>query len=69
MNVHLIASNVADLEVALGFLRISKQIIDMGEIRRARGVYVCTVKLAKPFKEVSGAISAKFGQFVQLRKP
>lgn len=69
MNVHLIASNVADLEVALGFLRISKQIIDMGEIRRARGVYVCTVKLAKPLKEVSDIISAKFGQFVQLRKP
>lgn len=68
MNAHLIAGNRSDLEVGLGFLRISRQIKDMGETRRARGVYVCTVKLTKPFKDVADTISAKFGRFVQLRK-
>jgi hypothetical protein len=69
MIAHLIAANRSDLEVGLGFLRISKQIKDMGEIRRARGVYVSTIRLSKPFKEVADTISARFGRFVQLRKP
>lgn len=69
MTAHLIAANRSDLEVGLGFLRISKQIKDMSEIRRARGVYVSTVRLTKPYKEVSGTISARFGRFIQLRKP
>lgn len=69
MSAHLIAANRSDLEVGLGFLRISRQISDMGEIRQARGVYVATVKLTKPFKDVADTISARFGRFVQLRKP
>jgi len=69
MIAHLIASNSADLQVGLGFLRISKQISAMGEIRQARGVYVATVRLSKPFKEVSDSIAARFGRFVQLRRP
>jgi len=68
MTAHLIASNSSDLEVGLGFLRISKQISDMSEIRQARGVYVSTVRLKKPFKEVADTISAHFGRFVQLRR-
>ena len=68
MTAHLIAGLRSDLEVGLGFLRISKSIKAMGEIRQARGVYVCTVRLAKPFKTVSADISARFGRFVQLRK-
>jgi hypothetical protein len=69
MTAHLIAANRSDLEVGLGFLRISKQISDMGETRQARGVYVATVRLTKPFKEVADTISARFGHFVQLRRP
>lgn len=69
MIAHLVAGNRSDLEVGLGFLRISKQIKDMGEIRRARGVYVITVRLTKPFKDVSDTISSRFARFVQLRKP
>jgi len=69
MTAHLIAANRSDLEVGLGFLRISKQISDMGETRQTRGVYVATVRLTKPFKEVADTISARFGRFVQLRRP
>ena len=68
MIAHLVAGNRSDLEVGLGFLRVSKQIKDMGEIRQARGVYVLTVRLSKPFEDVANTISAKFGRFVQLRK-
>jgi hypothetical protein len=68
MNAHLVAGFRSDLEVGMGYLRISKSIKDMGEVRQARGVYVCTVKLTKPFKEVADQLSARFGRFVQLRK-
>lgn len=68
MNVHLIAGFRSDLEVGIGYLRISKSIKDMSEVRQARGVYVCTVKLTKPFKEVADQITARFGRFVQLRR-
>jgi hypothetical protein len=69
MIAHLIAGNKSDLEVALGFLKIKKVISDMEEIRHARGVYVITVKLKSPFKEISDELSARFGRFVQLRRP
>jgi hypothetical protein len=52
----------------MGYLRISKSIKDMGDVRQARGVYVCTVSLTKPFKEVADQLSARFGKFIQLRK-
>lgn len=68
MNAHLVAGFRSDLEVGMGYLRISKSIKDMGEVRQARGVYVCTVKLTKPFKEVADQLTARFGRFVQLRK-
>ena len=68
MIAHLIAGNRSDLEVAMGYLRISKSIKDLSDIREARGVYVCTIKLSKPFKDVAHDISARFGRFVQLRK-
>jgi len=68
MNAHLVAGFRSDLEVGMGYLRISKSIKDMGEVRQTRGVYVCTVKLTKPFKEVADQLSARFGRFVQLRK-
>lgn len=68
MNAHLVAGFRSDLEVGMGYLRISKSIKDMSEVRQARGVYVCTVKLTKPFKEVADQLSARFGRFVQLRK-
>lgn len=69
MIAHLIAGNRSDLEVGLGFLKIKKIISDTEEIRKARGVYVVTVKLKSPFKEVSDELSARFGRFVQLRRP
>ena len=65
---HLIAGNKSDLEVGLGYLKISRSIKDMGDIRQERGVYVVTVRLSKPFDAVSKDISARFGRFVQLRK-
>lgn len=68
MIAHLIAGNQSDLEVALGYLKISKSVSNMGEIRKTRGVYVCTVRLSHPYKDVSAQISARFGRFVQLRK-
>lgn len=68
MTAHLIAGFRSDLEVGMGYLKISKSIKDIGDVRQTRGVYVCTVKLAKPFKEVADDISARFGRFVQLRK-
>jgi hypothetical protein len=68
MIAHLIAGNMSDLEVAMGYLRISKSIKDLGEIRSDRGVYICTVRLAKPFKDVAHDIASRFGRFVQLRK-
>lgn len=69
MIVHLIAGNKSDLEVGLGYLRLSKSISDMGEIRFARGVYVTTIRLSRPLKDVSSDISSRFGKFVQIRKP
>lgn len=69
MTAHLIANNKTDLEVGLGYLRIKKILKDMGEIRQARGVYVVTVKLKSPFKEIADDLSARFGRFVQLRRP
>ena len=69
MNVHVIAGFKTDLELALGYLRLKKLISDMAEIRQARGVYVCTVKLKGPFKEVADTLSARYGRFVQLRRP
>ena len=68
MTAHLIAGLRSDLEIGLGYLQISKSIKSMGEIREARGVYVCTVRLARGFKEVSDDLSSRFGRFVQLRK-
>lgn len=65
---HLVAANRSDLEVAMGYLKISKSIKDLGEVRETRGVYICTVRLAKPFKDVAYDISSRFGRFVQLRK-
>lgn len=67
MKANLIAANKTDLEVGLGYLRISKSIKDMGEIRQARGVYVIPVALVKSFKDVQHDLSARFGRFVQLR--
>lgn len=69
MIAHLIAGNKSDLEVGLGFLKIKKAIINMEEIRKARGVYVVTIKLKSSFKEISDELSARFGRFVQLRRP
>ena len=69
MTAYLIAENIADLEVGLGFLKISKLIKDSGEFRTARGVHVITVRLAKPYNQVAELVSARFGRFVQLRKP
>jgi len=69
MTAHLIANNKTDLEVGLGYLRIKKILKDMGEIRQARGVYVVTVNLKSPFKEIADDLSARFGRFVQLRRP
>lgn len=69
MNVHLVAGNKTDLEIGLGYLRISKSITDMSEIRKARGVYVSTVKLARNYGDVAADIQSRFGRFVQLRKP
>jgi len=68
MSFHLVAGNISDLEVCLGYLRISKSILDMSEIRKARGVYVSTIKLAKPYNKVSADIKSRFGRFLQLRK-
>lgn len=68
MIAHLVAGNQSDLEVALGFLRIARLVSSIGEIRKARGVYVCTVRLSRPYKDVADQISARFGRFVQLRK-
>ena len=68
MNAHLVAGFRADLEVGIGYLRISKSIKDMGDVRQTRGVYVCTINLTKPFKEVADQLSARFGKFIQLRK-
>lgn len=68
MIAHVVAGNRTDLEVALGFLKISKSIKDHGDVRESRGAYVCTVRLARPYKDVSYDISARFGRFVQIRK-
>ena len=68
MIAHLVAGNMSDLEVALGFLKISKSIKDLGEVRRTRGAYVCTIRLSRPISEVAHNISARFGRFVQIRK-
>lgn len=68
MKANLIAANKTDLEVGLGYLRISKSIKDMGEIRQARGVYLAPVALSKPFADVQHDISARFGRFIQLRR-
>jgi hypothetical protein len=68
MIAHLIASNKTDLEVCLGHLRIFKALKDMGDIRQERGVYICTLRLSKPFDVVSKSIRDRFGRFVQIRK-
>jgi hypothetical protein len=68
MKANLIAANKTDLEVGLGYLRISKSINDMGEIRQARGVYLIPVSLKKPFGDVQNDLSARFGRFIQLRR-
>lgn len=68
MTAHLIAGNKSDLEVGLGYLNISKSVKKVGEIRQARGVYVSTVLLAKPFTEVAQDLKSRFGRFVQLRR-
>lgn len=52
----------------MGFLRISKSVKELGEARKLRGVYVCTVRLARPYKDVAHDISARFGRFVRLEK-
>lgn len=67
MKAHLISSNKTDLEVGLGYLRISKSIDDMGDVRQARGVHLVTVSLIKPFNSVQSDLSARFGRFLQLR--
>jgi hypothetical protein len=67
MKAHLISANKTDLEVGLGYLRISKSINDMGDVRQARGVHLVTVSLTKPFNSVQSDLSARFGRFLQLR--
>jgi hypothetical protein len=68
MTAHLIAGNKTDLEVGLGYLNISNSIKRHGEIRQARGVYVSTVLLARPFTDVAQDLKSRFGRFVQLRR-
>lgn len=68
MIAYLIASNKSDLEVCLGYLKIFKALKDMGEIRNERGVYICTLRLSKPFDVVSKSIRDRFGRFVQIRR-
>lgn len=68
MTAHLIAGNRSGLEVGLGYLNISKSVKRAGEIRQARGVYVSTVLLSKPFTEVAQDLKSQFGHFVQLRR-